>query len=82
MSVHVTEIFEDARSHYHREHTETYYILSCRDGSRMELDDESVAVRPGMCILIPPGVRHRALGRMTILNIVAPPFDPDDEHFD
>ena len=48
----------------------------------MELDGESVAVRPGVAVLIPPGVRHRAVGRMTILNVVAPPFDPDDEWFD
>ena len=30
----------------------------------------------------PPGVRHRAVGRMTILNVVVPPFDPADEWFD
>ena len=33
-------------------------------------------------VLIPPGVRHRAVGRMTILNVVVPPFDPADEWFD
>jgi hypothetical protein len=33
-------------------------------------------------VLIPPGVRHRAVGRMTILNVVVPPFDPGDEWFD
>jgi hypothetical protein len=33
-------------------------------------------------VLIPPGVRHRAVGRMTILNMVVPPFDPADEWFD
>jgi hypothetical protein len=27
-------------------------------------------------------VRHRAVGRMTILNVVVPPFDPADEWFD
>jgi len=35
-----------------------------------------------MCILIPPGVRHRAIGQMKIINIVIPKFDPADEHFD
>jgi len=35
-----------------------------------------------MCIVIKPGVRHRAIGRMTVLNIVIPKFDPTDEWFD
>ena len=39
-------------------------------------------MKPGVAILIPPGVRHRAVGRMTILNVVVPPFDPADEWFD
>jgi mannose-6-phosphate isomerase-like protein (cupin superfamily) len=48
----------------------------------VELDGDPVAVGPGVAVLIPPGVRHRAVGRMTILNIVVPPFDPADEWFD
>ena len=46
----------------------------------MELDDERVEISPGDVIHIPPGVRHRAVGSLTILNIVTPPFDPADEH--
>ncbi len=81
-TVHVTEIADDARAHYHKEHTETYYILECGPDAKMQLDDEQVPIRPGMCILIPPGVRHRAIGQMKIINIVVPKFDPADEHFD
>lgn len=81
-TVHVTEISEDARTHYHKEHTETYYILECGPDARMQLDEDEVPLRPGMCILIPPGVRHRAIGRMKIVNIVIPKFDPADEYFD
>lgn len=81
-TIHLTEISEDAQVHYHKKHTETYYILSCQCDSQMQLDDELIPIRPGMCILIPPGVRHRAVGRMTILNIVTPKFDPADEFFD
>ena len=51
-------------------------------GAAVELDGERVAVGPGGAVLIPPGVRHRAVGRMTILNVVVPPFDPADEWFD
>jgi len=36
-------------------------------------------VRPGTCIFIPPGVRHRAVGRMTVLIVVVPKCDPLDE---
>jgi hypothetical protein len=43
---------------------------------------ERMAVGPGGAVLIPPRVRHRATGRMTILHIVVPPFDPADEWFD
>src|SRR4051812_20590536 len=66
-TIHVTEISADARVHYHRRLTETYYVLECGDDARMELDGEQIAVKPGVCVLIPPGVRHRAVGRMRVL---------------
>lgn len=81
-SVHRVEISEDARLHYHRRLTETYYILECADGAALQLDDEVLPLHAGMCVLIPPGVRHRAIGRMTLLNFVVPKFDPADEWFD
>lgn len=81
-SVHRVEILEDARTHYHRHQTETYYVLECEPGAAVEVDGERVAVKPGIAVMIPPGVRHRAVGRMTILNVVVPPFDPHDEWFD
>ena len=78
-TIHRTQITEDAKPHYHQRITETYYILDCGPGAQMELDGERVPVQPGTCVLIPPGVVHRAVGRMTILNIVFPKFDPADE---
>lgn len=81
-TVHVTEISADARRHYHKKLTETYYFLECGPDAKMELDGELVPVRPGVCIMIPPGVRHRAVGRMRILIMVLPKFDPEDEWFD
>jgi mannose-6-phosphate isomerase-like protein (cupin superfamily) len=81
-TVHRTEIFEDAQLHYHRRLTEMYYILECGPDARMQLDDEFIPLRPGSCILIPPGVRHRAIGRMTVLIFVVPKFDPQDEWTD
>jgi hypothetical protein len=32
--------------------------------------------------MIKPGCRHRAIGKLKILNIPIPAFDPDDEFFD
>jgi mannose-6-phosphate isomerase-like protein (cupin superfamily) len=81
-TLHRTEITLDARRHYHRHHTEVYYFLECQAGAEMELDGDCLPVRPGMSVLIPPGVRHRALGRMTVMILSLPKFDPDDEWFD
>lgn len=81
-SLHVTDIHEDAEVHHHRRLTETYYFLECSPGSRMQLNDEFIDVRPGMSIVIPPGTRHRAVGRMKVLIIVVPEFDPADEWLD
>jgi mannose-6-phosphate isomerase-like protein (cupin superfamily) len=78
-TIHRTTISAAAQTHYHRRLTETYYILECEPGATLELDGEPLPLKSGMCILIPPGVRHRAVGRMTILNIVLPKFDPSDE---
>jgi mannose-6-phosphate isomerase-like protein (cupin superfamily) len=81
-TVHVTDISCDARRHYHKRLTETYYFLDCQPGAQMELDGELLDVRPGQCILIRPGVRHRAVGQMKVLILVLPKFDPEDEWFD
>jgi mannose-6-phosphate isomerase-like protein (cupin superfamily) len=81
-TVHVTEIKLDAARHYHKRLTETYFILECGPEARMELDGETVQVKPGVCVLIPPGVRHRALGSMNVLIVVFPKFDPADEWLD
>ena len=81
-TVHITEIAENAQRHYHKTLTETYFFLKCEDDAQMELDGEIIPIRERQCIVIPPGVRHRALGRMTVLIIVIPKFDPADEWFD
>ena len=78
-TIHVTSISVDAQLHYHKRLTETYYFIECGPDARMQLDDDIIPVKPGMVVMIPPGVRHRAIGKMTILNIVFPKFDPTDE---
>jgi mannose-6-phosphate isomerase-like protein (cupin superfamily) len=81
-TIHVTEIAADAALHYHRRLTETYYVLECGPDARMQLDNDLIPLRPGLCVLIPPGVRHRAVGRMKVLIVVLPKFDVEDEWFD
>ena len=79
-TVHQVDIQLDARAHYHKRLTEIYVILE-GEGA-MELDGQLIPVKPMTSILIKPGCRHRAVGRMKILNIVIPPFDSADEWFD
>ncbi len=79
-SLHVVDITDDARTHYHKRLTEIYYILE--GTGEMELDGERYPVQAGDAILIKPGCRHRAIGRLKVLNVPIPAFDPDDDWYD
>jgi len=76
-SFHVVQIRGEATKHRHAKLTEMYY---CLEGmGQIELDDEVHDFNPGTVVVIPPGVAHAARGDLTIINVVVPPFDPDDE---
>jgi len=79
-SIHLVEIAEQTEPHWHKRMTEIYVVLE-GEGT-VELDGEAVPVRPMTAVMIRPGCRHRAIGTLTILNCVLPPFDPDDEYMD
>jgi mannose-6-phosphate isomerase-like protein (cupin superfamily) len=79
-SVHAVDILEDAQTHYHKRMTEIYVILEGE--GEMELDGQRLRVKPMTAIYIKPGCRHRAIGRMKVLNLPIPAFDPADEWFD
>jgi mannose-6-phosphate isomerase-like protein (cupin superfamily) len=79
-TLHMVDIEEDARTHYHKKLTEIYLVLEGEGW--MELDGERVAVKPMAAIFIKPGCRHRAVGKLRIVNIPIPAFDADDEWFD
>jgi len=79
-SLHVVDIKKDARTHYHKETTETYLILEGE--GQLELDGESIDVRPMTTALIKPLCRHRAVGSLKIAITCFPKFDPKDEFFD
>jgi mannose-6-phosphate isomerase-like protein (cupin superfamily) len=79
-TVHLVDIQDEARSHYHKRLTEIYVILEGE--GYLELDGEMVPVRPLTSVLIKAGCRHRAIGNLKILNIPIPAFDATDEWFD
>ena len=79
-SFHVVDIKTDAERHYHKRLTEIYYVLEGE--GHMELDGKRIPVHPGSAILIKPGCRHRAVGKLKIINVPVPAFDPADEWFD
>ncbi len=80
LSVHLTEISEEARTHYHKGLTETYVVIEGEGW--LELDGERVPLRLLTAVTIRPGCRHRAVGRLKLLNFVVPAFDASDEWFD
>ncbi len=79
-TLHLLEVQADARVHYHKTLTEIYLILEGE--GHMELDGEVVPVKPLTGIMIKPGCRHRAVGKLRIAIIPIPAFDPADEWFD
>ena len=81
-SVHLVDISVDARTHYHKRMTEIYLVLEVEGEGHLELDGELIPVRPMTAVYIKPGCRHRAVGRMRIINIPVPAFDAADEWFD
>lgn len=79
-SVHVVDISCDSRPHYHKHTVETYVVLEGE--GEMELDGQRYPIRPMTVIRIHPGCRHRAIGRLRIVNVCTPPFDGVDEYED
>jgi mannose-6-phosphate isomerase-like protein (cupin superfamily) len=79
-TMHLLDIEADAQTHYHRGLTEIYLILEGE--GYLELDGERVAVKPMTAVMIQPGCRHRAVGKLRIIIVPVPAFDPSDEWFD
>ncbi|MDO8541467.1 MAG: cupin domain-containing protein [Opitutaceae bacterium] len=79
-TIHMVNIETDSQVHYHKKMTEIYLVL---EGTGfMELDGAKIPVKPMTSVFIKPGCRHRAVGKLKIINIPIPAFDPDDEWFD
>ena len=75
-SVHLLALSDEPTCHYHKKTTEIYVILEGE--GHLELDGELVPVRPLSAVMIKPGCRHRGIGKMKLLNISVPKFDPED----
>lgn len=79
-TMHLVEIKNDAKTHYHKKITEIYLILE--GTGHIELDGQIFPVKPMTTIMIKPGCRHRATGNLKIINTCIPPFNKKDEWFD
>jgi mannose-6-phosphate isomerase-like protein (cupin superfamily) len=75
--VHHVEI-ENAKLHYHKKTDEIYYIID-GDG-HMQLDDETIELHKGVVVYVPRGVKHKAVGRLTVLTVCIPRGVLDDVH--
>lgn len=76
-SAHYLEVRDEPVTHCHETTTEVYLVLEGE--GHLELDGEQIPVKPLNAVMIRPGCRHRALGKMKIINIPVPKHD--DEHF-
>ena len=79
-TMHLVDIQVDSQTHYHKKMTEIYLVLEGE--GFIELDGERFPVKPMTSIFIKPGCRHRAVGKLKIINVPIPAFDPHDEWFD
>ncbi len=79
-TMHVVDIQADSRAHYHKRMTEIYFVLEGQ--GQMELDGSLIPIKPHTAIFVKPGCRHRAIGKLKILNVPIPAFDESDEWFD
>src|SRR5258707_723273 len=68
--VHHVEI-QNAKLHYHQRTDEVYYIIE--GTGTMVLDEEEIDLHEGVVVYVPRGVKHKAVGRLTILTVCIPP---------
>src|SRR5947209_2426994 len=75
--VHHVEI-DHAKLHYHATTDEFYYVI---DGSgTMVLDDDEIELHKGVVVYVPRGVRHKAIGKLTVLTVCIPRGVLNDVH--
>ncbi|MCI0656063.1 MAG: cupin domain-containing protein [Acidobacteria bacterium] len=81
VSAHLLQVRSRVRPHYHKDHSETVYLL---EGSGILIvGDRAYPVKMGSLIMIPRGVIHsfEAKQSTSVLSIFDPPFDGADRIF-
>jgi mannose-6-phosphate isomerase-like protein (cupin superfamily) len=67
--IHHVEI-QDTKLHYHERTDEFYYVI---DGQgTLVLDDEEIELHRGVVVYVPRGVKHKAVGKLTVLTVCIP----------
>ena len=67
--VHQVKI-HDAKMHYHAQTDEFYYVI---DGQgTMTLDDTEIELHQGVVVYVPRGIKHKAVGNLTVLTVCIP----------
>ena len=61
---------QDAKLHFH-EHTDEFYYVISGQGT-MILDEEEIELHQGVVVYVPRGVRHKAMGKLTVLLVCVP----------
>jgi mannose-6-phosphate isomerase-like protein (cupin superfamily) len=75
--VHHVEI-DNAKLHYHKQTDEVYYVI---DGhGTMTLDDDTIELHRGVVVYVPRGVKHKAIGKLTVLTVCIPRGVLNDIH--
>ena len=75
--IHHVEI-QDAKLHYHERTDEFYHVIA--GTGTMILDDEEIELHQGVVVYVPRGVKHKAIGRLTVLTVCIPPGVLHDIH--
>jgi mannose-6-phosphate isomerase-like protein (cupin superfamily) len=75
--VHHVEI-DHAKLHYHERTDEVYYVIEGQ--GTMVLDEETIELHRGVVVYVPRGVRHKAVGALTVLTVCIPAGVLDDVH--
>ncbi len=75
--VHRVKI-QDAKMHYHAKTDEFYYVI---DGQgTMTLDGTEIELHQGVVVYVPRGIKHKAVGDLTVLVICVPRGVMNDIH--
>ena len=75
--VHHVEI-DHAKLHLHKQTDEVYYVI---DGQgTMILDEDEIELHKGVVVYVPRGVKHKAIGKLTVLTVCIPRGVMNDVH--